>query len=374
MQTAEIWVHSDSNRNLGLFLMFLGAVAAILIPPLLSLAEVQGPVQPYATLAGLVLIVLGMALLQMTRKRYRVESNKITVKDGIFTTPKVFHWEPSSKIQLRSYEDEHGEWWLVDLVTAKPHYGLQRSLGHASESRSLAVALARAMSVPLLESNESDEVLIPPEELELPFAERLRRHPQLLGPDLPQPAGCSVKLVEEQGSLRFRWKLTPGQILPYFLALLLFVVALAGAPLFPGTYPIHYQDWRGAKLQRTAFERARLQGNYDYFLLCGGFLASLTSLAIGYRKQLRATPTGLSCNSQLWGMPLSKSEIPVAEFREIWVRKVRNGAYLQFLSKKHILGGRVSDIEVAHWVASRVGHYYAQLAADEEGRRSKSMS
>ena len=87
----------------------------------------------------------------------------------------------------------------------------------------------------------------------------------------------------------------------------------------------------------------------------------LTVIAAGYRKELSASPTGLSSRTHLWGIPLSSSKIPLQEFREIWVRRVRNAAILHFVSPQRLLGGRVSDQGVAHWVASRVGRYYAQL-------------
>ncbi|MBT9584616.1 hypothetical protein IV102_14835 [bacterium] len=362
MKRSDIWVHSDSNNNLGFFLVFLGAVAAFPLPVLLAQAEIQGVLARYASMLGALLAMAGLALLHFSRKRYRIEPGSISIQDGFFSSSRVFHWQEPAKIQLRSYEDESGEYWVVDLVSGKPHFTLQRSHGHASETRSLAVALARQLAMPLVESSEDEEVIIPPDELELPFAERLKRHPQLLGPDYPEPEGASVKLVTEGDSLRFCWRPTASQILPYFLALVLFIVALGGAPLFPGTYPIHYQDWRGADLQRSAFERASLESNYDYFLLCGGFLVAITLLAAGFRKELRASPGSLSCRSELWGVPLQKTEIPIQEFREIWVRRVRNGAYLQFISLERLVGGRVSDPGVAHWVASRVGRYYAERA------------
>ena len=369
MNSERLWVHSDCNRNLGIFLMFLGAMLVYPVLSLLRLAQAQSMignlpdgVEKGLWIMGAVLGFCGFAMLHLSRKRFQAEEGKIVVKDGILSRPLTFHWQGPASIQLSAYEDEHGEWWVIELISGKPHYCIHRSRGPAAETRNLAVALARAIRGPLVERDDRGDVIIPPQELGLPFPERLRLHPQLLLPTQAAPPGCPVQLKEDERSLTFSWKLTPGQILPYFAALLLFIAMMADAPLFPGPLPVNYANWKGGNLQRTALERAGLEGNYDYFVLCGAFLALTTGLALGYRKRLKASSQGVSCRSEIWGIPVHQASLPLSEFRDLWVRSIRTGASVQILSEHRALGGRISDVAVAHWIASRIAHFYAGQA------------
>lgn len=98
-----------------------------------------------------------------------------------------------------------------------------------------------------------------------------------------------------------------------------------------------------------------------------------------------ASPSGLSCRSTLWGLPLQKAEISVSDFREIWVRRVHNGAHLQFFSPRHLLGGRVcnrSKFEISTGDLPQVGApqkllksaAVAQLVGLDSTERSNSIS
>lgn len=359
-QIRSISIHSDRNGSLGLFLVFLACSAFLPVPALLAHAEVPGPWSSLGAWLGMVLLAAGYYLLFFTHKRYRVEPDRLTLQDGWLTRPRVFRWSGPVAIYLDSLEDGQKRWWSVELACGKPRYCLHRAADDGHESRDLALSLARALQCDLVEQDESGELLIPAEELALPLPERLRRHPRQLLPALPEPAASGVATRSDGSLLAFRWTHSPTQIAPYFLALVFFVGCLAALPLFPGPLPPHYQDWRGMALRRTAFERVSQDGNYDFFLLSGLFLAGVTALVAGHSVELLASHQALRKRTRLWGLTLAQTEIPLPELRQVIARRGRNGAYLDFISDHNSLGGRLARLEVARWIASEVQHFYAR--------------
>lgn len=359
MKRTSIWIHSDSNWNLGIFLIFLAFWVAWPLPDLLWQAEIPGPWRFHGVWLGSSLLAIAYYALYFTPKRYTVEPAKVTLRDGWLGRAKIFRWEGPANIYLRSFEDDKGRWWTVDLACGKPHYCLHRALDDEHDSRNLAIALARALQSDLVEQDETGEVRVPYEELDAPLPERLRRHPQLLLPLHPEPAGSGVEVRRGEGLLAFRWSHSLAQIAPYFLALLFFIFSLAAMPLFPGPLPPHYQDWRGGALQRSAYERVSLEANYDYFMLSGLFLTVVTALVVGHSVEIVASKQGVRQRTRLWGFTLKQVEIPLAELREIVARRGRNGAHLEFLSDHISLGGRLARFEVARWIASEAQHFYA---------------
>lgn len=323
--------------------MFLGGVVAWPVPALLTALN-RAPAQLWHWhLFGWALLGTGLVLSHFTRKRFRIESGKLTVKDGLLSAPFHYLWDGPADIHLSSVETEHGESWAVDLVCGKLFYRVHQSFDHLSENLSLAVALARAIGGSLVETADSQPVVIAPEELGLPYRERVRRHPQLLPRQVEKPNSRDIVLVEENGQQSFRFQISWPHLGPYLLMLVFVMSILAAAP------PLSSGD-----AAQSAFHQAQSGRSYAYFILCGATLGSLMLVAFGFQKELVVSADSLCTRTSFWGITFGRNCIPTGEIQDIWVRQLRNGAQLQFVAEGRCLGGQVSDLQVARWVAARV--------------------
>ncbi len=323
--------------------MFLGGVLALPVPALLAALN-RAPARPWLWhLLGVIFLVVGVLLFHFTRKRFRVESGKLTVQDGLLTSPVHYHWEGPADIHLSSVETRHGESWAVDLVCGKLHYRVHDSTDHLSENLNLAVCLARAVGGSLVGTSDSQPLAIAADELGLAYRERVKRHPQLLPAEVERPPLGNVSLVEANGEVSFRWQLTWPHLGPYLMMVAFVMSLLALAP------PLSTGD-----VAQSPFYLAQAGRGYGYFILCGATLAGLMMVAFGFQKELLVGEVSLCTNSSLWGIPIGRDCIPVGDIQDIWVRQVRNGAQLHFVAEGRCLGGLVSNLQMARWVAARV--------------------
>ena len=362
--TSTVLVTTDANRDLGIFLLFLGLVGTLPMQYLLDFLGYTGREGFYAAVSGIILVFIGLVFLGFSRKRFTITPQHIKLADGFLRKPLKFTWEGPPSIRLRPQEEEHGdkhvEYWLVNLIDGKRQYVLDRRVGHQLESRSLAEALAKSMNCPVIERGDTGDVVIPREELDLPFRERVRRNPLLLGPKLPKPENCQAREWESEQELGFSWRLAGSAMLSEYLTVALLLLLLAVVPLFPGKPMVDHPEHAREPLQRSFVDLARQDHNFKYFAVCGTCLAVSFILLFGYQKEMRATPTALVARDRLWGVPVWGAKIPTDKLEEIWVRQSTRGTSLQFISDDVIIAGRTSSLETATYLASKIRHYYAK--------------
>ncbi|CAN0308042.1 unnamed protein product, partial [Phaeothamnion confervicola] len=316
-EQSVILIPTDANRDLGLFLVFLGFVGTVPVQYFLDWRGLTGPTPFYAALGGIIAVVLGFFFIGFPRKSYVIRGNELAMTDGFLHRTLRYKWEGTPLIRLRSQEEEKGnkdvEYWIVNLVDGKRSYVLDRRMGHQMESRALAEALAKTINCPLVERQDKGEISIPREDLDLPFKERVRRNPNLLGPALPKPEASTAHEVEKDGQLSISWCLAGSAMLNEFLAIAFLLALLALVPIFPAH--------TGEALQRSFVDLAREEHKFAYFIVAGTVLVGGAFILLGYRKELRATPEALIARDRLWGVPIWGAKIPAAQLEEIWVRQ-----------------------------------------------------
>jgi hypothetical protein len=247
------------------------------------------------------------------------------------------------------------EFWLVNLVDGKRQYVLDRRKGHQIESRSLAEALAKTINCPVLEKCENGEITIPREELDLPFRERVKLHPDLLGEEAKAPDACPVEVSDSPQGQKYTWRLLNAAMLNEFFTLVFFLVVLAVIPIFPRPVPGEESPERFA----VSFLQLAIQKRqYLYFYVAGSLIGAGALVLFGYRKQLVLTQEGISAQDRLWGLPIWSAHIPASELEEIWVRQSTRGAHLQLISDARIISGRIANSQVAAWLAFRIRRFY----------------
>jgi hypothetical protein len=359
--SGEIWVPSNSNRDLAIFLIFAGVATSF---PIRYVLDHLFPTQNWhgATApAGFMMVLLGLYLMRYTRKRFWVVGQTVHIKDGHFGSVLRYSWEEPPKIRLRSVEEERGresvEFWQVYLVDGKRQYLMDREEGHQIECRSLAEALAKTINCPVLEAGEKGEIVIPREELDLPFRERVRKNPELLGAEVSRPAACPVELEEAENQHVYRWNLRNGPMLTEFMTLAILIFLLAVVPIFPGASDGHGHP--PERFQRSYVDLARQMQRYEYFYVTGTILGLGAIVLFGYGKELRVSSQSVAAQDRLWGVPVWSATIPADKLEEIWVRQSARGAHLQLISDDEIITGRTSSADVAAWMASRIRRFYS---------------
>lgn len=302
--------------------MFLGLVTSFPLRALLHQIFFENPNISYCSPLGFGLVALGFLLWRYTRKRYWVEGQTLVVADGLFRRPLRFSWQEEPRIRLRSQEEERGaavlEFWLVNLVDGKRQYVLDRREGHQIESRSLAEALAKTINCPVLEKGESGEITIPREDLDLPFRERVRRNPDLLGPEVEKPDPCPICAQDDESGQRYLWRLMSPAMVNEFFTMVCFLALLAVVPIFPRYVPGEEVPERFAL---SFFHLARDSGQFLYFWVAGTMVALGAFVLFGYSKELRVTKNALHAQDRLWGVPCWSATIPAEQLEEIWVRQ-----------------------------------------------------
>jgi len=361
--TGEIFLPSNANQDLAIFLIFAGLALSFPVRNLIARVYPGRGWIDYLVPLGFATVVLAALMLRFTRKSFRVEERAIAVKNGWFGRTLRYRWEGEPMIRLRSQEEESGkgsrDFWLVNLVDGKRQYVLDRREGHRIESRSLAEALAKQINCPVLEKGESGEMLIPREELDLPFRERVRRHPELLGQEFDRrPDGCSVVEERCQGDAQvYRWKLLSPAMLQEYFTLVFFLVLMGVVPIFPRVVG---SSGEVVKFQVSFFNLAMARHDYTYFLVTGIIIALTSFLLFGYRKELRTDVSDISAQDKVWGVPFWSARIPADQLEAIWVRQSARGTHLQLISDACIISGRLACAEEASWLASRIRRFYGE--------------
>lgn len=347
---------SDANRDAGVFLVFLGVVGAVPLHHLYRafiLGTVEGDWRKGAFLGSL-LVLWGLWLILFTRKTFRVLPGAVVIHEGFLRPPSRYAWRGEPRIRLRPVEMERAgkvvEMWQVNLVDGRYEYCLDRRAGQQLESRTLAERLAKAIGCPVIENRADGDLEIPFQELDLPFCQRVRRHPRLLGPRLEKPAGSSIREQREGEARIYSWNLVHPALITELAIFFLVVLAVGLVPL-----PISEAGHDDSLLDLAIREH-----DYLYFTVVGGLFVLALFLLFGYRVFVRIGPEGVRTQSRLWGVPLHTWTLRTQDLEEVSVRQTGRGSFLQLISDEQIVSLRMSNPANAAWLASQMRHYFAE--------------
>lgn len=353
--STELSIPTDANRDIGVFLLFLSVFAVV---PLYALTmRLVFETTEYDWNKGLLLALgmglIGVVLILFSRKKITVSQTNITVKDGLFRPGMRFGWSEQPAVRLYSIEEERGgrqvEVWLVNLVDGKNQYTLDQRVGQQMASRTLAEMVAKTINCPVIEKAGGKDVRIERSELDLPFVERVHRHPILLGQEVDKPSDCAVKETLSSERQEFHWRLWSAQLVLQVGVLFAVLFGFSLLPLGKSTG------------NRSLLDLARLEKEYLYFYALAGLLVIALVMLAGYRVLLVADRQQVSVRATVFGVPVRSQSIPVTELEDIAVRNSAQGAFLQFISDALIITQRLDDLEAGRWVASLTRRFYAKV-------------
>lgn len=354
-QFVYLLIPSDSHRDLGLFLIFLGLVGTVpgfyIINRLfLHWAEWDWRLGGFV---GLALVVMGMGFLLGTRKSFRVGQGEIRMKDGLFRRVLIYRWKETPRIRMRSVDEDRGlnptEVFEVHLVDGHYDYLLDRRPGQQMESRTLAEMLAKAIGCPVVEkSRETGDITLAANELDLSFVERAKRYPVLLGPAPDEPVPAAVQVHHDGSALVLAWSAFNKNLLSEVLVSFCLLLGLE-------LLPLHGREDAPAQ---SVIDIMRASGDYTGLYAQLGLLAAGLLILSGRRHEFRLEPTRVVWRQRVWGLTTNSATIPADELEQISVRESSRGSFLQLISDRLIITRRLVDTRTAGWLASTVRHYY----------------
>ena len=350
-----ISVHSYSNRNTCIFMVFLGLVASWPIWYIIASWFTHAPHTREdwypAFYLCLALTGWGFLLGLGAVKRFIVTPNAVLVTDGLLRRVLTFPCEENQAIRLQSILSERADrpqtTWLVKLVAGRHEFTLDERTGHQLESRGIAEAVAKALGCRMLEKDEEGQDLtFPASELDLPYVERVKRHPSLVGRPVNEPPHVGVRRTEKDGRLEFTWGLVTPSLLMSMLSLGVVFFLVSAVPPKAN--------------QKSYLEYARLTGDYHLYMTIGAVIVAALLLSAGFRLRLRLTPKAVYLQKSMWGVPFARSSMALCEVEEVQMAHTVRGPVVQVVGDRRLIEFRASDDDVAQWLAHEIRAYLAQ--------------
>lgn len=349
-----ITVHTSSNRSKGVFLMFLGLCASW---PMWYIAASWLTHAPkswedwYPALyvcAGFTSVGFFLGLL--SNKTIAISPTSVRVTDGPLHRALTFPREAGQSIRLQSILSERNErpetTWLVKLVAGRHEYLLDERVGRQLESRCVAEGVARALGCSFREKDdEGVELTFSAADLDLPYVERVKRYPSLIGRAVAAPPRPGVTRVEKEGRLEFSWGIVTPSLLLSMLALGLVFFVVSAIPQKAG--------------HMSYLERAHQSGSYHLYYLVGTVIVAALVFSAGYRLRLRLTPKGVYLQKSIWGIPMVGHTLKLCQVEEVQMAHTVRGPVVQVLGDSKLIEFQASDADVAQWLAHEIRVYLA---------------
>ncbi len=237
-----------------------------------------------------------------------------------------------------SESEEHPQTtWIVKIVTDRHEYTVDNRKDQQIESRGVAESVARALCCPLVERYDTvGDVVIEASDLKLPFRERVKRYPALLGRPVPAPPNANISRIERANGIEFRWGAVTTNLVLGVLILGLLFFLLSAVP--PRADQPSYLTW------------ACRTGNYRLYYMCASVIALALLIVSGYRATIRLAPTDIRFIEKLWGVPLLRRKIGTQQVEEVRVQHTMRGPVVQIVSDRALLQFRTTDAVVAAWL------------------------
>lgn len=360
MASPTISLHTSRDRDLGIVLLFLSAVAYFLAPPLAyEFGFAKGSVVMFSTPAGIVFMLAGIAAVFFSRKKIRIETDMVWVKDGFLAKPLKLRYDGTPTFKLSGFEEENGgrseEIWTVHMVDDGKQYLIDRRPDQQMVSRSLAERLAKAVRGPLIENQEGKNFRFEADELDDCFIKRVHHYPEMLGQEVPKPEEMAIDVQRLDNGLKVTWSLFKSSLLVELLVVATALLAAAFVPLPGGP------EGQGFSL----FEAEMAEGDYRYFIGVGLFTLVSLALLAGFRNTVELiVPKRVQARTTVWGIPISGGRIPLDELEHVAVTITGRGPYLQLISDKRILRERMPGTETARWLGWEFRKTLADLSPE----------
>lgn len=349
-----IKTYTFSNRDFGIFLLFLGIVATfpVYYIALIALNSPSKNLQP-ALWISLALILTGIYLIWGSVKYIYVNPQKITISDGLFQKTISYPILPDEEkfIKIKSYEIEYRaaplEIWQVYLASGHHEYLVETRPNQQLEVRQLGETLAKIINCPLEDTTfETGTLTISPSDLDSPFKEKVLKYPELLGKPVKEPSKLYFKTQKDNSNLTLSWGIVSSRML---LETSLFFISL----LILSFLPIQKQS--------SIYQQCASSHNFLFYNTLGIIIAASFLVLVGYKAKLMLKTKSIEFKETLWGIPYKISYIPLNKIEEIGLYSGMRGVKVQINSDKKIIQIRTYNKENARWLAFIIRRHATEI-------------
>lgn len=343
-------IHSDINKDLGIFLLFLGIVGSA---PLYYLASIAINQPTYdlrpAIWIGLVFVIIGFYFIFFSKKNFWVSKNKIIIKDGFLKRKLTYECnDPNKLIRLKNYEIEYKttpvEIWEVFLVSGKKEFEIHKRPNSQLEMRQLSETLAKILECPFEDLTfEEEGIVINSDDLDLPYKDRVIKYPQLLGKTIKEPAKVHFLIKKDGANKIFSWGIMSPRLLSDILIVSTLIFILSFIPM-ANNNPSFFQI---------------CGENKDFFVYYTFAVIVLFTIFVlsGYKINLILAPKHIEFNEYIWAIPYHHGSIGINNIEEINMYVTIRGAKVQIISDRRLIDIHLYNPENARWLVYLIRQY-----------------
>lgn len=358
---ASLYGRSYANVNLGIFLIFFGIVGAV---PLYALTMNIIFKQPdiewrVGIVIGLVSIILGALLIKYSKLRFQVVPNSdgsgtISVQEGLLRRPMVYSYSPGAKIKLAMANTDTGaarELMQVTLMDGSLYYLLDsRPISKMQESRIIAEFFCKKSGLKLLLPHYGN-LLLESTDLDLPFPERVKKYPTLIGVEPSKPPSCPITITDLNGGIdrRYSWGFLANGLLGQLISLLMIAFAIACLPLF-----------EEGDSYSSLLNYAMQMQDYTFFYAGIAVVGLIAVVLLGLGVTITAEGYRINVSYKLWGLVYKQRSILISKLEEIAAKEKSTGACVLLISDDLIISIRLSTPILANYLASELRHFIAK--------------
>lgn len=362
-------VSSRADFDLGAFLMFSGLAGGVPLYYLfacLVLRIGQPDLTPGFVLSAL-FILAGFIMVKFSRKKVSVRFDDSTpgtvgiieIKDGIFGRPVSYKFGDEVQIRLSLSEVTSGkreaDRWDVTLINGRSQYLLDSRLDSLQESRAMAEFLVKSMRCRLLAVLDAARTFeIDWKDVDLPYAQRAAKYPELMPVHPERPEECSIEIsdIEYGAGRRYSWGITLAGMSTDLMVLFMLAVLGSVVPM-----------WGSGSRQFSLLSMALKSGDWSFFYMLAGVAVFFIIIQMGYRSVVEIRGEKLSVSKKIWGVSFKNDVIFLENLEAIIAHKHSNSSVM-FVSDAIVSSLRVANDAVADYMAADVQYF---LAATRNG-------
>ena len=362
VSTASLYVRSYANRDLGIFLIFFGIVAAVpLYALIMNIVFKQAVIQwRIGIIIGLVSIILGCLLIKYSKLRFKVTrkndgSGTISIQEGLLRSPLLYDFASSSIIKLATANTDagskKGELIQVTLIDGNRHYLLDsRPLNKMQESRAIAEFFSKNGSLKMLLPHYGN-LMLESTDLDLPFSARVKKYPTLIGLEPTRPQNCPINTTELNGGIdrRYSWGFRANGLVFQLIALLMVAFASSCLPLF-----------EEGDSYCSLLDYALQMKDYTYFYAASAIIGILAAVLLGIGVSVTVEGLRVNVDYKIWGIIYKQRSVLITELEEIAVKESTAGAAVLLVTDGSTVHIKVADTVLGNYLASELRHFIAK--------------
>ncbi|MHC9542695.1 MAG: hypothetical protein AB9903_24560 [Vulcanimicrobiota bacterium] len=345
------YLRSGANSNIGIFLIFTGAIAVLPLYWLLYYYTLRDVTdwRP-ALFIALLLILAGLYSIFLSRESITVRRNCIRIDAGLFNKPLIIRWseEPRLKLALTADENNGACFWELKLIDGRREYTMERLPFRRCELRIIGRHLAKFLSCPFIECDEQGgDTVINAAELNIPWIQRILKNPPSAAQAVRKPDRSLLKISAGDNSFHASWGLNSKGI---FAELTVFAAILFASTCL---------SWNQGDCSFWA--ECIKRGDFFSYYAEGIILLLILISVTGSRMHLSADRNCVTFRHTLWGVALTTKTAAIDHLEDIRIDKAFRESLIHAFTNEQSIYIRISSEQDA-----RCLHHQLQLFLAEK--------